>query len=105
MCFPSHTQEIGMPDDAMASAFEVEYPSRDPNPARKAAHIPRTMAMGEPIVARKERVSGLSFQPGRCCAQHFVAIVRPLRSKTTEMNVEHSVPFLFAFLFALRVPR
>jgi hypothetical protein len=59
MCFPSHKQEeIGMPDDAMASAFDSEYPSRDPHPARKAAHIRRTLAMGEPIVAK-----GAGFGP------------------------------------------
>ncbi len=103
--FLATRKKSGCPMMQWQAPSTVEYPSRDPNPARKAAHIPRTMAMGEPIVARKERVSGLSFQPGRCCAQHFVAIVRPLRSKTTEMNVEHSVPFPFAFLFALRVPR
>jgi hypothetical protein len=35
---------LGMPDDAMASALDIEYLSRDPNPARKAAYIQRTMA-------------------------------------------------------------
>src|ERR1700691_3696416 len=34
---------LGMPDDAMASALDSEYLSRDPNPARKAAYIQRTM--------------------------------------------------------------
>jgi RepB DNA-primase from phage plasmid len=35
---------LGMPDDAMASTLDSEYLSRDPNPARKAAYIRRTMA-------------------------------------------------------------
>jgi RepB DNA-primase from phage plasmid len=35
---------LGMPDDAMASTLDSEYLSRDPNPARKAAYIQRTMA-------------------------------------------------------------
>ena len=35
---------LGMPDDAMANTLDSEYLSRDPNPARKAAYIRRTMA-------------------------------------------------------------
>ncbi|MGA8509020.1 MAG: RepB family DNA primase, partial [Candidatus Sulfotelmatobacter sp.] len=35
---------LGMPDDAMARTLDSEYLSRDPNPARKAAYIQRTMA-------------------------------------------------------------
>jgi hypothetical protein len=35
---------LGMPDDAMASTLDSEYLSRDPNAARKAAYIRRTMA-------------------------------------------------------------
>jgi hypothetical protein len=35
---------LGMPDDAMASTLDSGYLSRDPNPARKAAYIQRTMA-------------------------------------------------------------
>jgi RepB DNA-primase from phage plasmid len=35
---------LGMPDDVMASTLDSEYLSRDPNPARKAAYIRRTMA-------------------------------------------------------------
>jgi hypothetical protein len=35
---------LRMPDDAIASALDSQYLSRDPNPARKAAYIGRTMA-------------------------------------------------------------
>jgi hypothetical protein len=35
---------LGMPDDAMASTLDSESLFRDPNPARKAAYIQRTMA-------------------------------------------------------------
>jgi hypothetical protein len=35
---------LGMPEDAMARVLDSEYLSRDPNPARKAAYINRTMA-------------------------------------------------------------
>jgi hypothetical protein len=35
---------LGMPDDAMASTLDSGYLSRDPNPARKAAYIQRTMS-------------------------------------------------------------
>jgi hypothetical protein len=35
---------LGMPDNAMASTFDSEYLSRDPNPARKAAYVQRTMS-------------------------------------------------------------
>jgi hypothetical protein len=35
---------LGMPEDAMANTLDSEYLSRDPNPARKAAYIRRTMA-------------------------------------------------------------
>jgi hypothetical protein len=35
---------LRMPDDAIASALDSQYLSRDPNPTRKAAYIDRTMA-------------------------------------------------------------
>ena len=35
---------LGMPDDVMVNTLDCEYLSRDPNPARKAAYIRRTMA-------------------------------------------------------------
>jgi hypothetical protein len=35
---------LGMPDDAMANTLDSEYLSRDPNPAKRAAYIRRTMA-------------------------------------------------------------
>ena len=34
---------LRMPDDAIASALEANYLSRDPNPSRRAAYIRRTM--------------------------------------------------------------